>query len=307
MKYSILLLSAFLLFDAYGSLQAADSAGTAKLEIAGSTLDIVFAPGDLDLPQSKVLDWISRSARAVAGYYGRFPVSRAQIIVIPVAGSSVWSGKSFGYPYARVRISIGSSASETELENDWKLVHELVHLAFPSVDENHHWIEEGIATYVEPIARAEAGQLSAEKVWGDLVRGLPRGLPQEGDRGLDYTPTWGRTYWGGALFCLLADIEIRKRTQNHFGLQDALRAINAAGGSIEVSWELRRAFKVGDAATGVPVLTELYERMRASPVDTELPELWRSLGVAVDGRSVIFDEQAPLAKERRAITAGRSG
>ena len=307
MKYSIVLLSAFVLFDACGSLQAADSAGTAKLEVAGSTLDIVFAPGELDLPQSKVLDWISRSAHAVAGYYGRFPVSRVQITVIPVAGSGVRSGKSFGYPYARVRISIGSSASETELEKDWMLVHELVHLAFPSVDENHHWIEEGIATYVEPIARAEAGQLSVEKVWGDLVHGLPQGLPQEGDLGLDYTPTWGRTYWGGALFCLLADIEIRKRTQNHFGLQDALRAINAAGGSIEVSWELRRAFKVGDAATGVPVLTELYERMRAAPVDTELPELWRSLGVAVDGRSVIFDEQAPLAKERRAITTGRSG
>jgi hypothetical protein len=306
MKISILLVSAFLLL-ASSSLRAAESESSVKLEIAGSTLDIIFAPGDLDLPQSKVLDWISMCAHAVAGYYGRFPVSRAQITITPVAGSGVRSGKSFGYPYARVKISIGSSTTEADLEEDWKLVHELVHLAFPSVDGNQHWIEEGIATYVEPIARAEAGQLSAEKVWGDLVRGLPKGLPQAGDRGLDYTPTWGRTYWGGALFCLLADVEIRKRTQNRFGLQDALRAINAAGGSIEVSWELRRAFKIGDDATGVPVLTELYERMRAAPVDTELPALWRSLGVAVDGRSVIFDEQAPLAKERRAITSGHSG
>lgn len=307
MKKPILLLSAFLLLHFSGSVQADDSDGTAKLEIAGSTLDIVFAPGELDLPQSKVLDWISRSAHAVAGYYGRFPVRHAQITIIPVAGSGVQSGKSFGYPHARVRISLGRMATETDLNKDWMLVHELVHLAFPSVDDNHHWIEEGIATYVEPIARAEAGQLSVEKVWSDLVHGLPYGLPQAGDRGLDYTPTWGRTYWGGALFCLLADIEIRKRTQNRFGLQDALRAINAAGGSIEESWELRRAFKVGDAATGVPVLTELYERMRAAPVDTELPALWHSLGVAVEGRGVIFDEQAPLAKERRAITAGHSG
>src|SRR5260370_28547747 len=35
------------------------------------------------------------------------------------------------------------------------------HLAFPSVDEKHHWIEEGIATYVEPIARIPAGHLTA--------------------------------------------------------------------------------------------------------------------------------------------------
>ncbi|HUL42218.1 MAG TPA: hypothetical protein VLV32_10005 [Burkholderiales bacterium] len=306
MKSSIVLLS-LLLLEVSAPAQAADSPDAYTVEIAGSSLDIVFASGELELQRSKVLDWISSSAQAVAGYYGRFPVRRAQITFIPVAGSGVQSGKSFGYPSARVRIWIGTSATETDLRNDWKLVHELVHLAFPSVSESHHWIEEGIATYVEPIARAEAGQLSVEKVWGDLVHGLPHGLPQPGDRGLDYTPTWGRTYWGGALFCLLADIEIHKRTQNRFGLQDALRAINAAGGSIEVSWSLRRALKVGDDATGVPVLTELYERMRAAPVGADLPELWRNLGVAVDGGSVTFDDHAPLAKERLAITAAHSG
>ena len=307
MKGPVFLLSAFLVLEGAGLLHAANDADTFKLEIAGGTLDVMFGPGELDLPKSKILDWISRSARAVAIYYGHFPVRRVQLTIIPVAGTGVLSGKSFGDPYARVKISIGSSATEADLEKDWKLVHELVHLAFPSVDENHHWIEEGIATYVEPIAGAETGQLSAEKVWGDLVRGLPNGLPQPGDRGLDYTPTWGRTYWGGALFCLLADIEIHQRTQNRYGLQDALRAINVAGGSIELNWELRRAFKIGDDATGVPVLTELYQRMRAAPVGADLPVLWRNLGVAVDGASVIFDEQAPLAKERRAITARRSG
>ena len=44
------------------------------------------------------------------------------------------------------------------------LTHEMVHLAFPSVDDKHHWIEEGIATYVEPIARIQAGNLKAEQM-----------------------------------------------------------------------------------------------------------------------------------------------
>ena len=74
-------------------------------------------------------------------------------------------------------------------------------------------------------ARARTGELSTEKVWGDLVRGLPQGLPGRGDEGLDRTHTWGRTYWGGALFWLLADVEIRERTGNRFGLEDALRAV----------------------------------------------------------------------------------
>jgi len=33
----------------------------------------------------------------------------------------------------------------------------------------------------------------------------------------------GPHYWGGALFCLQADLEVRKRTGNAKGLQDALR------------------------------------------------------------------------------------
>ena len=117
----------------------------------------------------------------------------------------------------RSRSPSAGQAHSSDFTDDWVLTHEMVHLAFPSVPEEHHWIEEGSATYIEPIARARAGDLTPEKVWGDLVDGLPQGLPQPGDRGLDFTPTWGRTYWGGALFCLLADIEIRKRTANQEG------------------------------------------------------------------------------------------
>ena len=43
-----------------------------------------------------------------------------------------------------------------------------------------------------------------------MVRDMPKGLPQAGDEGLDNTDTWGRKYWGGAMFCLFADVEIRK-------------------------------------------------------------------------------------------------
>jgi hypothetical protein len=74
------------------------------------------------------------------------------------------------------------------------MTHELIHMAFPSVRRRHHWIEQGLATYVEPVARAQAGTLSAERVWADLMRDLPRGEPGPGDGGLDDTGSWGRTY-----------------------------------------------------------------------------------------------------------------
>src|ERR1700691_4058468 len=88
---------------------------------------------------------------------------------------------------------------------------------------------------------------------------------------LDNTHTWGRTYWGGALFCLMADIEIHQRTNNRYGLQDALRGIVRAGGNMEHDWPLVRALKAGDEATGVPVLIELYDQMKATPITPDLP------------------------------------
>jgi hypothetical protein len=135
-----------------------------------------------------------------------------------------------------------------------------------------------------------------------MVDAMPQGLPKSDDRGLDFTHTWGRTYWGGALYCLLADVEIRKRTGNRMGLEDAVRGIQRSGGSIEVDWPLERALQIADQTVGVPVLEELYKQMRATPVSPNLDQLWKELGIERRGETVVFDDSAPLAAIRRAIT-----
>jgi hypothetical protein len=201
---------------------------------------------------------------------------------------------------------VGRSATEADLARDWVLTHEMIHTGFPNMPRTQRWLEEGIATYVEPIARARAGTLSDEEVWKGLVDGLPKGMPRPGDPGLDEARTWGSTYWGGALFCLLADLQIRERTGNRRSLDDALRGINAGGGSIAVRWPLRRALDAGDRATGTRVLRDLYGKMGEAPMRVDLDDLWRRLGVVADGRDVRFDDRAPLAAVRRSITQPRS-
>jgi len=196
---------------------------------------------------------------------------------------------------------VGQHAALADLYNDWEFTHEMVHFSFPSVADHHHWIEEGIATYVEPIARASIGILTAEQVWGEMLGRMPQGLPEAGDRGLDRTHTWGRTYWGGALFCLQADVEIRKRTGDAKGLQDALRAINRAGGTIEADWPLARAFEIGDKAADGRTLIELYGQMASKPAAVDLPHLWEQLGVRPNGQGIALDDQAPWAAIRSGI------
>jgi hypothetical protein len=132
---------------------------------------------------------------------------------------------------------------------------------------------------------------------------MPQGQPGPGDKGLDHTHTWGRTYWGGAIYCLVADVGIRKNTRNAQGLRDALRAINRAGGTIEAEWPLARALDTGDHATGGKVLMQIYEQMRSTAVTVDLDGLWRQLGVRLQDGKTAFDDQAPLAAVRAAILA----
>jgi hypothetical protein len=271
--------------------------------VGGATFSVRYAPGAFALPADAFLAWIERSAKAVSIYFGRFPVAEVRLLIVPAPGSGVQRGTSFGYRGAAIRLIIGRDTTEAELRKDWVMVHEMTHLALPDLPDPYLWLAEGLATYVEPIARVEAGDLTATKIWGDMVRDMPKGLPEAGDRGLDRTPTWGRTYWGGAMFCLLADVEVRKQTGNEAGLQQALRAVVEAGGNIEQVWPIERIFKVGDQATGTHVLAELYDKMRDKPYAPDLEALWRELGVVVRDGRVSFDDDAPLAPIRKAITA----
>src|SRR5260370_616028 len=178
---------------------------------------------------------------------------------------------------------------------------EIVTLSVSAMGDEHHWIEEGIAGCVEPIAGSQARQMSVEEMWAELVRDMQKGLPQDGDRGLDHTHSWGRTYWGGALFCLVADVEIRKQTHNEKGLQDALRGILNGGGDIRHDWELGEAFKIGDGVTGTAVLNGLYAKWKDQPVDVDLAAMWKELGIVAHGKSVRLVKDAPLAAGRREI------
>ncbi len=202
---------------------ATDMTDSYQAKIGHSVLQVDFAPGDLDLGTGPILDHIGKAVSAIVAYYGRFPISRGCILVVPEEGrggephGTTW-GDMHGCP-AFTRLGIGQHTTQAELDDDWVTTHEMVHWAFPSQRRDHHWIEEGLATYVEPLARVKTGELTAEKVWHDMARDMHQGEPQSGDEGMDRTHTWGRTYWGGALFCLEADIAIRRKRTTAKGLK----------------------------------------------------------------------------------------
>ena len=287
------------------ALAAPARALESQLTIGGAAIQVHVGAGERRLTDAQLLGWVEGAARAVSAYFGRFPVKTLDLTIGVDDRRGVHGGVTRGWPAPNIHIKISHECPPEVLARDWVLVHEMVHTSFPNVDRDKHaWAEEGLSTYVEPWARVRAGQLTREHVWADLAHDMPQGDPEPGDQGLDHTPTWGRTYWGGAQFWMLADVELREKSGGRLGLEDALRAIQAAGGDVTVDWPLEQSLAVADKALGLAVLVPLHDRMKAAPAPVDLPDLWKRLGIKVDGERATFDDAAPLAAVRRQIERG---
>jgi uncharacterized membrane protein YphA (DoxX/SURF4 family) len=276
--------------------------GEEILRVGGATIRINFA-ANLPLPRPVVVEWVRRAAVAVTNYLSRFPVKELSLTVEPGGKDSVNDGVTRGARQIEVRL--GPRAEAADLNHDWILTHEMFHLAFPTLKDRYLWMMEGLSDYLGPVARGRAGQLTPEEVWRGFVEGLPQGLPAEGDRGLDNTFTRERIYWGGNLYWLLADVQIREKTNNRRSVDDAIRAILDAGGNGGATWTLERVLKVGDTATKTTVLKDLHDELGPKPGAVDLDALWKRLGVKYNRGAITFDNAAPLAGIRTAITPGR--
>jgi hypothetical protein len=273
-----------------------------RIVLDGGEVDVLFADGAPGLDRARTLAWVRKSAGAIRVYFGRFPVKRLGLLIVTDDGSRIHTGTTFGFDGSAIRVYVGRDAGQDAFDADWILVHEMVHAALPNVPRDSLWVQEGQAVYVEPIARAQAGQIDPSEVWRWALSGMPKGQPKDGDEGLDHTHSWGRTYWGGAAFWLLADVQIRERTHGRLGLQTALRAINRASGGNTAQWSVEQLMRVGDAATGGSELSSLYARMKATPTPVDLDGLFAKLGVAARDGQPVFDDAAPWAAIRRQIT-----
>jgi hypothetical protein len=284
-------------FTALGGLQVAE------VPAGDTTLRLAVAPKDLGLSPEETVAWVTASAGAVANYYqGHLPARHALVVLMKGSGTST-RGETLGGGGPAVLVRASDLVNPQTTRDDWVITHELLHVNFPDLGHEHAWLSEGLATYVEPVARARVGLVNDQKFWRDLIEGLPQGLPEAGDEGLENTHTWGRTYWGGALYCLLADVTLRERTANARSLDDVLRSIAKTGDVDDVHWDIQQFLDAGQKATGTSVLRDLYNELALKPGGVDLPALFARLGVSLKSGNIAFDEQAPLAKIRRSITA----
>jgi hypothetical protein len=274
------------------------------LDIDGAHLEVTQLDGALDQSFDDLNAWIATSASAVRDFYKVFPVPRASVTVIPIPmRDSVVFGKVMPESEPGVALLVGQHAARKALYSDWILVHELFHLGVPSFLDEGKWLDEGLATYYEPIIRVRAGLYTETEMWTELSTSMPQGLPAFEKLGLEKADDRAGIYWGGALACLVADVEARKRDPRR-GLEVGLRALREAGGNASEVWSLAEVVGTVDRALAAPTLTPIMKDhvRRGTPFD--LAALFAALGVNRNAKGAVhLSDSAVLAAVRRAITA----
>jgi hypothetical protein len=269
----------------------------------GAEIDVaVLGDRPLALGDEGALRWASEAARAVTTVYGRFPVPHAAIFAVPVPeADEVLFGKTLALGGPSVVALVGEKMAPADVPYDWVLVHEMVHLGFPTLWREARWLGEGIATYYEPIARSRAGIRTPQKTWSGFARDMHRARARGPEKALERRGDIDSIYWGGALFCLMADVRIRERTGGARSLDTVLRGILAEGGDARSVWTLERVVAAGNRLTGTTVLRELVDTYAyGAGADVDPAAELAALGVRADGT---LDDAAPRAALRRAITS----
>lgn len=254
------------------------------------------------MSDAEMKSWIEDAAHVTVPLFGRFPVDRSTLFVVPAQGEDeVVFGKVLSLAGASIVLVVGDRMPASARRSDWVLVHELFHLGFPTFRGEGRWLGEGLATYYEPILRARAGWTTEAEVFRQFARNMPRGQPAHiaPNAGLSARDDLDTIYWGGALFCLAADVRIREETRGRKSLDDVLRVALARGGDATRVWSLQEVVALADDVTGTSVVSDMYERYAARGERIDIDALMSSLGVAADGRDA--DDSRPLAWVRRSI------
>ena len=277
-----------------------------RADVPGATLDVVLLGAPLAMGDAETVGWVKSAAGCVASLFGRFPVDATVFVVPARGGDEVVFGRVLSLAGASVALLFGAEARPASMHRDWVAVHELFHLGTPSFVGEAHWLEEGLATYYEPLLRERAGWMTEADLWRHFAREMPRGLRKQGDPpALDDRDDIDSTYWGGALFALLADVRIRRATHGERSLDDVMRAALTELGDATHAARLADFVRVGDAATGTQVLAELVAHDAVAGEAVDLDGLWRELGVASTAEGgVALRQEAPEAALRKGITAG---
>lgn len=294
----------------WGSKIAVGRFRVANIDLNGSTLRVATVGNFTVRQRSDVLTWMEEAARSVAQVHGKFPQPSPQLLVVaigergePIPWAQVMRGGGVaGHFY------IDQHRSLKEFSDDWTPTHELAHMLIPFVSSRDRWLSEGLASYYQNVLRGRDGRLPEAIAWQKLHAGFERGvkgtqgLPlSQASRDMGESGSYMRVYWSGAAILMLADVELRRRTNGEHSLDSALEGLYQCCMANTRSWRARELFDRLDEITGTDVFSKLYQRHVGATDFPDAFSLYEELGLVLKKNRIKLDDGAPYAGIRRAI------
>jgi hypothetical protein len=308
----------------YYRLKASPQSGTAiavfgsfqqSIEhVAGADLRVVMLDTRDKIDLQPLIPWVRATAENVAATYGRFPNPNASILLIP-SGGQAWgsdSAVSFGRLVRdggeTIELMINQNRPIGEFYKEWTPTHEFSHLMLPYVDQEQRWISEGFAQYYQNVLLARAKQQSVEHAWQKIYDGLERGResapgmsPNDAATG-SMRNTRMKVYWSGASIALMADVELRLRSNGKESLDTVLGRLQQCCLPSASSWSGKELFGKLDQLLEQPLFLDLYRQYADADDFPDARPLLARLGVSLRDGQIAIDPTAELSDIRDAIT-----
>ena len=293
-------------FAAFGQLRYRE------IDIPGASLRVTIMQSEDNFRLDPLFEWVRDTAVAVNLVYGRFPNPNTSVLVLPMGGrwssdDAVTFGRVVRDGGETVELFVNPNRPISEFYDSWTATHEFSHLMLPYVREEHRWISEGFASYYQNVLMARAGRYTKERAWLKLSQGFERGRQSRPEMSLNEAASGGwrgatmKIYWSGAVIALMADAELRQRSNGEESLDTVLGRLQACCLPSDHSWSGTEFFTKLDSLVDAPVFMPLYRRYANTTGFPDVQPLLDDLGVEFVDDNVQLRNKADLADVRIAI------
>ena len=250
---------------------------SAEILVPGGVLDVRFSEPVADERADEFKDWLGHVAGSVSDIYGRFPLEQVRIRL--EGGSRVAWGGDKAVAFGRVTRRNGTGIDlfvdlDSPIEAfyaDWTATHEFSHLLIPRMSGRHRWIAEGFASYYQNVIMSRAGQYTSAVARQKLLAGFERGRaarpelsPNEAARAGMRTARY-KIYWSGAALFLIADVQLRQRSDGRESLDTVLGRFQHCCLPSGRRWSGPELLQQFDALIDEPVFMPLYRQYADAP------------------------------------------
>jgi len=282
------------------------------MRVANANLRVDILQTTQSVDTEAIVNWLQETVHNIVRAYDRFPNPSARIVVLPVrrgrGDSPVGFGRVVRDGGETVELMIDPAQPLQSFYENWTATHEFSHLMLPYLQSEQRWVSEGFAQYYQNVLLARAGRYTQRYAWQKLFDGLERGResapelsPNEAAAG-DERSSRMKIYWSGAALALLADVELRRRSDGAQTLDDILGTFQECCLPSQRTWSGAELFSKFDSLLQQPLFMSLYGQYADTAGFPAVQPLLQELGVFHDGENVYLDDSADSAQLRIILT-----